>query len=559
MTEASDPRPAVPGPQPRPVILCVDDEPEVLRALGRDLRRHYGEHYRVLRADSGEAALEALRELKTRGEAVALIVSDQRMPGLGGTELLAASAELFPDARRVLLTAYADTDAAIYAINRSRVHHYLTKPWDPPEEKLYGVLDDLLEEWQAGYRPGFGGLRVVGSRWSPESHAIKDFLARNGVPYTFFDVERDPGAQRFLPARLPLVLLGGGERLEAPELAELARRAGIERQATLPFYDLAIVGGGPAGLAAAVYAASEGLRTVLVEREAPGGQAGTSSRIENYLGFPSGVSGGELARRAVAQAERFGVELVCPHEVQALRLEGPYRHLRLTDGSELSCHAVILSTGLEWQRLPARGAEALTGRGVYYGAALTEAMSCANEQVYIVGGGNSAGQAAVYFARYARQVHLLVRGEDLAAKMSQYLVDQIEATANIEVLTRHEIVECHGQEHLEALCLLDHGSGKQRSVVATSLFCFIGAVPRTAWLQDVVARDERGYVLVGNDLAPGQLRRWPLERRPYPLEASVPGVFAVGDVRAGSVKRVASAVGEGSVAVSFVHQHLASL
>jgi thioredoxin reductase (NADPH) len=545
---------------PKPALLVVDDDPDVLRAIARDLRRRYGQDYRVLRAASADDGLAALDELKERGDPVALLLSDQRMPRMNGVEFLSEAMQRFPRSKRALLTAYADTQAAIDAINRSQVDYYLLKPWDPPEERLYPVLDDLLADWRASYRPGYGGVRVIGSRWSAQSHQLKDFLARSGIPYQFVDVEED-GASEAVEAttELPLVILPDGERLEAPDVQALAERLGRRTTAGAEFYDLAIVGGGPAGLASAVYGASEGLRTVLVEREAPGGQAGTSSNIENYLGFPSGLSGADLARRAVTQAERFGVEIVAPQEVKGLTVEGPYKRLHLADGSEIACHVLMLATGVAWRQLPARGADRLTGRGIYYGAAMTEALSCKDETVYIVGAGNSAGQAAMHFAEYAARVVMLIRGDDLGAKMSQYLVERIEAHERIDVRLNTEVVEVCGGDHLESLVLEDSAAGERESVETRYLFVFIGAAPHTDWLDTLVVRDERGFVLTGPDLADGHLDGWPLEREPFLLEASVPGIFVAGDVRHESVKRVASAVGEGSVAVHFMHRHLASL
>ena len=547
----------------KPAILVVDDDPDVLRAIARDLRRRYGHDYRVLRAASGREALEAVDELKERGDAVALLLSDQRMPRMDGVAFLSEAMQRFPRSKRALLTAYADTEAAISAINTSQVDYYLLKPWDPPEERLYPVLDDLLEDWQASYRPGYGGVRVVGSRWSAETHALKDFLARNAVPYAFVEADSDEGFD-LLGARngetdLPLVILPEGERMEAPAASAVAQRLGLRTSAESEFYDLAIVGGGPAGLASAVYGASEGLRTVLIEREAPGGQAGTSSRIENYLGFPSGLSGADLARRAVAQAERFGVEIIAPQEVESLTVDGPYKRLRLSDGSEVSCHVLMLATGVSWRKLPAPGADRLSGRGVYYGAAMTEAMSCRDEEVYIVGAGNSAGQAAMYFAEYAARVVMLLRGDDLGAKMSHYLVERIEEHPKIDVLLHTEVAEACGGEHLESLVLKNNETDETEHVDTRYLFVFIGAAPRTDWLGETVVRDERGFVLTGPDLDDHHLDGWPLEREPFLLEANIPGVFVAGDVRHESVKRVASAVGEGSVAVHFMHRHLATL
>ncbi|MCG8455690.1 MAG: FAD-dependent oxidoreductase [Holophagales bacterium] len=544
----------------RPAILTVDDDPDVLRAVARDLRRRYGKEYRIVRADSGPAALGVLDELASREEPVALLLSDQRMPEMDGVRFLEQARDRMLHSKRVLLTAYADTEAAIDAINRSQVDYYLLKPWDPPEERLYPVLDDLLSDWRAGYRPPFTGIRLVGDRWSPQTHALKDFLARNHVPYRFLDVEESPEAAALAEgeARLPLALLADGRQLVAPTAAELAEALGLRTRAEEPFYDLAIVGGGPAGLASAVYGGSEGLRTVLVEREATGGQAGTSSRIENYLGFPAGLSGWDLARRATDQARRFGVELLTPQVVESLRVEGPYKHLSLGDGSTLSCHVLMLSMGVSWRRLP--GTEELAGRGVYYGAAITEAMGCKGESVYVVGAGNSAGQAALYLADFADRVTMLVRGSTLAAKMSSYLTDRIEAHDRIEVRTGIAVETFHGEDRLTGLTLYHKATDTREDVEARYLFAFIGAAPRTDWLRGVVALDDHGFVLTGPDLDPEtHLSDWPLEREPWLLETNVPGIFAAGDVRHASIKRVASAVGEGSVAVYFMHRYLESL
>ncbi|HKZ00761.1 MAG TPA: FAD-dependent oxidoreductase [Pyrinomonadaceae bacterium] len=554
----------------KPVLLTVDDDREVLRAIERDLRRKYGNDYRVLRAESGVAGLEIVRELKLRNNAVALFLIDQRMPGISGVEFLAQAISLFPDAKRVLLTAYADTDAAIAAINEAGVDHYLLKPWHPPEENLYPVLDELLEDWQAAFPPPFEGIRVLGNRWSPASHNIKDFLARNHVPYQWLDIETaaaDSEVRELVDLleeeetrKLPIVILPNGLRLQQPTLAELAQNAGLKTRAAEAFYDLAIVGGGPAGLAAAVYGASEGLRTVMIEREAPGGQAGMSSRIENYLGFPSGLSGADLARRAVVQAKRFGVEILSA-EATALRLEGPYRFLRLADGAEVSCHALLVATGVQWRKLEAPGVERLTGAGIYYGAAMTEAMSTRDEDVYIVGGANSAGQAAMYFSRYARRVVMLVRGSSLSASMSQYLISQLKATPNAQIVFNSSVIEAHGKDRLEAISIHCELTNEVNKVAANSLFIMIGAAPNTEWLANIVERDERGFILSGPLLMRDGRRPngWTLDRDPALLETNVPGIFVVGDVRHGSVKRVASGVGEGSVAISFVHQYLSKV
>ena len=554
--------------QTKPVLLTVDDDPEVLQAVARDLRREYGDRFRVLRADSGATALEVLKQLELRNDPVALFLVDQRMPQISGVEFLEQAMELFPEAKRVLLTAYADTDAAIRAINTVKIDYYLLKPWDPPEERLYPVLNDLLDDWLSSFRPPFTGIRVIGNRWSPQSHQVKDFLARNQVPYQWLDVEIEEEARRLVEyveseknSQLPLVLFPDGSRLIQPSNVQVAEKIGLRTQAERPFYDLAIVGAGPAGLAAAVYGASEGLTTVMIEREAPGGQAGSSSRIENYLGFPVGLSGADLARRAVTQARRFGVEILTPQEVMSVRVEDPYRIIKLVDGSEISCHALLIATGVSWRKLDVPGIEKLTGAGVYYGAAQTEAIACSGEEVYIIGGANSAGQAAMYFSKYARKVTMLVRGESLTASMSQYLIDQISATENITVSVRSSVLEVKGEASLEAITIANADTGEKQTVPATSLFIFIGAQPSTDWLDGVVERDERGFILSGPDLMRDRRRPkgWTLDRDPYLLEASVPGIFVAGDVRYKSVKRVASGVGEGSISVQFIHQYLSKV
>jgi len=553
----------------KPILLTVDDDPDVLRAIERDLRRQYSKDYRVLRADAGATALAALHQVDERGEPVALFLVDQRMPRMSGVEFLEQARAVFPDAKRVLLTAYADTEAAIRAINTVKVDYYSMKPWDPPEENLYPVLDDLLDDWQAQYRPPFQGIRVIGHRWSADSHALRDFLGRNSVPYQWIDVESNGEEARALlqkvgldDSRLPAVLFDDGSQLAEPSIQQVAEKIGGRTRAERPFYDLVIVGGGPAGLAAAVYGASEGLDTVLVEREAPGGQAGTSSRIENYLGFPSGLSGGDLARRAVTQARRFGVEIISPQEVAGIRVEDPYRYVALGDGAELSCHALLIATGVQYRTLDVPGVDRLTGAGVYYGAAMTEALSCAGDDVYIVGGANSAGQAAMYFARYARQVVLLVRGDGLTSSMSKYLIDDIADQPNIVVRPRSQVAEACGEASLERLVIADGTTGEHETVPAKALFIFIGAVPRTGWLDGVVQRDAQGFILSGPDLKrddKGRLPGWTLDRDPFLLETNVPGVFVAGDVRHRSIKRVASGVGEGSIAVQFIHQYLSKV
>ena len=555
---------------PRPVMLAVDDDPDVLRAVERDLRQRYSDRYRVMSADSGLSALNILTRLSQRAEPVALLIADHRMPHMTGIEFLTAAIRDFPDVRRVLLTAYADTEAAIGAINVVKLDHYLLKPWDPPDRNLYPVLDDLLDHWGASYRPPFEGIRVIGTRWSRHCYEMREFLARNQIPYQWLDIEsaeRDAetaqtiAAQREGLNRLPVVLLTDGTTLVDPSQGELADRLGLRTHSDTSSFDLAIVGGGPAGLAAGVYGASEGLKTVIVERKAPGGQAGLSSRIDNYLGFPSGLSGNDLARRAVAQAKRFGAEILAPQEVVQVRSQGPYRVITLADGGELSCHAIVIASGVQWRKLDVPGIERLRGAGVYYGAAPTEALSCREEDVYIVGGANSAGQAAIHFARYAKNVIMLVRGESLGATMSQYLIHDIEQTPNIRVDFGVQVVGVHGTEKLEAISIACGRSGSVDRLPATSLFVFIGAAPRTEWLDGYVERDDRGFILTGQDLVrQGQRpKRWSADRDPYLLETSVPGVFAVGDVRHGSIKRVASGVGEGSIAIQFVHAHLAKV
>lgn len=558
----------------KPILLAVDDDSSVLDALVQDLRRHYGSRYRIVRATSGQSALDVLAELKRRGDAVALLLSDQRMPGISGVEFLEKSIPVFPTAKRVLLTAYADTDAAIRAINAAKIHYYLTKPWDPPEEKLYAVLDDLLESWNQDYRPPFDGLRVIGSRWSPDGHRIRDFLSRNHIPYQWLD----PGLEKELhttgnqqaktegaalleqykldPGKLPVVLFANGEALVQPQVSELGAKVGLRTLAERDFYDLVIVGAGPAGLGAAVYGASEGLKTLVIEPAAPGGQAGSSSRIENYLGFPAGLSGMDLARRATVQATRFGAEFLT-QRATGIRTDGQYHFIQLMDGHEVACHCALIATGVDYRKLDAPGLDNLSGAGVYYGAALTEAISCKDERVFIVGGANSAGQAAMHFAQYSAKVTMLVRAESLEKSMSSYLIEQIHATPNIEVRPHTQVVAgCGSEGHLYAIRLsTPEGEVEER---ASALFIFVGGEPKTDWLPPDVLRDARGFVLSGSDLAlAGKSFHWKLDRPPYLLETSVPGIFVAGDVRHGSIKRVASAVGQGSIVVPFVHEYLA--
>jgi thioredoxin reductase (NADPH) len=545
----------------KPVLLALDDDAPVLRAVERDLRARYGDDYRVIGAGSGGEALEVVRELTQRGDPVALFLVDQRMPSMTGTEFLAEAIPLQPDAKRVLLTAYADTDVAIRAINELRLDQYLLKPWDPPEDRLYPVVDDLLADWSAAFRPPFEGLRLLSGRWAPRGHAIRDFLTRNQVPYVWLDPEADEEGRRVAasldaPAdpTQPVVLLPDGRVLRDPANRDVADAIGMSTHAALPFYDLVIVGAGPAGLAAAVYGASEGLKTLLVEREAPGGQAGTTSRIENYLGFPSGLTGSDLARRALAQARRLGAEILSSQEASGVRDEAPYRIVALTDGGEVSCQAVVVATGVSYRQLEVPGAAELAGAGVYYGAATTEAVLYRDAEVAVIGAGNSAGQATVHLSRFARRVHLVIRGDDLGAGMSAYLVEQIGALENVELHRNTEATAMRGADHLESATFATPDGELELSVNA--VFIFIGQQPRTAWLDGIVRRDPRGFILTGPDVAADG---WNLDRPPFLLESSLPGLFAAGDVRHESVKRIASAVGDGAMAVQIVHRYLTQL
>ena len=556
---------------PKPVILAVDDDVPVLRAIERDLRARYGKDYRVVAASSGTEALEAVRQLTVRGSAIGLFVVDQRMPVMTGIEFLSQAIELQPDAKRMLLTAYADTDVAIQAINEIQLDHYILKPWDPPEERLYPITDDLLADWSANHRPPFEGLRLLAGRWAPSGHAIRDYLTRNQVPYQWVDPEEDDEGRRLsaglaetnpelgpIDPSVPIVLFPDGTVLRDPATRDIAERVGLQTRAALPFYDLVIVGGGPAGLAAAVYGASEGLKTILIEREAPGGQAGTTSRIENYLGFPAGLTGGDLARRALAQARRLGAEILSPQDVTGIRREDPYRVVTIGDGSDISCQTIVVATGVSYRQLDLPGAAQLAGAGIYYGSATAEAVLFRDAEVGVLGGGNSAGQAAVYLSRYAKRVLVLIRGPQNSG-MSQYLIDQMAAIPNIEVRLSSSISEVRGDTHLSGATIAGPDGEEETSVAA--LFIFIGQQPRTEWLEGTVLRNKGGFVLTGSSLmddgrAPAG---WGMTREPFLLESSMPGVFCAGDVRWASVKRIASAVGEGAMAVQFVHQYRAGL
>ena len=548
----------------KPVIMSVDDDPEVLGAIERDLRRHYKSDYRIVKAGSAREGLNAARQLKQRGTPVAMFLVDQRMPEMSGTELLTEVIKLYPDSQKVLLTAYADTEAAIVSINQIGLDHYLMKPWDPPDEKLYPVLDDLLSQWSMNVRLPFEGIRVAGTRFSPQSYEVKDFLSRNQVPYQWVDIDQDDATRELVTSlegglsRLPVVLFPDGSHLTVPSTRELADKAGLQTHASKPFYDLIIVGGGPAGLANAVYGASEGLRTLLVEQRAPGGQAGTSSRIENYLGFPSGVTGADLAQRATAQAKRFGAEMLTAQEVVSIRREDPYRFVKLADGTEISSYAVLLATGMSVRTLEAPGIEPLLGIGVYYGAAMSEAATYRDQHVSIVGGANSAGQGALFFSRYAKKVTMIIRAAGLNPSMSQYLVDRVNATENIEVIHRVEVSSVRGEGRLEEITLRNLDSGQEKPLAAAAMFIFIGTAPRSEMAAGIVERDEKGFILTGPDLprtARG-IKGWNLDRDPFLFETNIPGIFAAGDVRSGANRRVAAAVGEGSAAIYTIHKYL---
>jgi len=547
----------------RPVILAVDDEPEVLGAVQRDLRSHFAGDYRILGATGGQEAIETIKELALRGDPLALILADQRMPTVTGVDVLRESLELFPTARKALLTAYADTDVAIDAINEIGLDHYIMKPWDPPEEKLYPILDDLLSDWQAGFRPTFDGIRIISQEWSKPAFGLKAFLAMNQIPYRSQTLENDPEARRLMETAgvqlvdLPLVLLAGGDPLTNPSINELAERIGLKSRASSPTYDVAIVGAGPAGLAAAVYGASEGLKTILIESSAPGGQAAQSTLIENYLGFPKGISGADLARRAYSQATRLGAEVLVPAEVEGVERKDPYKLLHMADGSTLTTKALVVTSGVAYRHLSAGGLDELSGAGVYYGTSNIEANYHRGQPMYVVGGGNSAGQAALFLTRFTESVTIVIRRTDLSETMSQYLIDNIDANDSVEVMARSQLLEAKGSDHLESIVFKNLDSAAAIEVEAASLFIFIGQKAHTDWLSGVVQLDDRGFVLSGSDIS--QLKGWNVDRDPLPLETSVPGIFVAGDVRHGSIRRVAGATGEGSTAIRFVHQHLSSL
>jgi thioredoxin reductase (NADPH) len=602
----------------RPVLLTVDDDPQVVRAIERDLRQQYGKRFRILKAESGQEALKLVKKLRLRNEILALLLADQRMPQMSGVSLLEEVMNIFPEARRVLLTAYADTEAAIRSINKAKIDYYLMKPWDPPEEHLYPILDDLLDDWWALVKPPFEGIRIIGLRWSPKSYDVKHFLARSGIPYQWLDIEANEEAHKlvsyleltsknsssgspstlpkiatssssfsFLENKkmgnndnnnsssstrlessqshssslsLPVVIFPDGSYIEEPSNSELAEKIGLKTHAQMPFYDLIIIGGGPAGLAAAVYGASEGLSTLLIERQAPGGQAGMSSNIENYLGFPSGLSGSSLARRAATQAARFGAEILAPQEVVSLRIDGPYRIVKLNDGTEISCHALLIACGVSYRELKdVKGIDKLTGSGVYYGASMVEALSCKGEDVFMVGGANSAGQSALHFSKYAKTVTLVVRGDSLSKSMSHYLIHQIDETNNINVLLNSKVTEVRGENRLEFITITNTQTGQLQTFPSHGLYIFIGAVPHTDVLVGLIERDANGFILTGPDLIHNGHKNpqgWTLDRQPYLLETNIPGIFAAGDVRHGSMKRVAASVGEGSIAVQLIHQYL---
>ena len=551
----------------KPIILSVDDDPQVLKSIRNDLRSRYRSDYRIISSTSANEVLNSLPDLKKQGEVIALFLSDQRMPEQLGVDFLESAKDCYPDAKRVLLTAYSDTAAAIKAINSVGLDHYLMKPWEPPEEKLYPVLDDLLEEWQGQYRPDFQGIKLIGYQYSPKSHRIKDFLAGNLRPYQWLDIETNSKARELVSLHeiaskdLPAVIFEDGSNIVDPNIQQLASKVGLTTTAKSEMYDLVIVGAGPAGLAAGVYGSSEGLKTLLIEKRAPGGQAGTSSRIENYLGFPKGLSGSDLARRAITQVQRLGTEFLSPQEVQGINTEGQYKMITLADGSKINTRSIIVSTGVDYRKLPAKNADQFTGAGVYYGAAITEAGSCKNKEVYIIGGGNSAGQGAVYLSKFAKKVHILIRKPDLSSSMSSYLIEQINNIDNIEVCGRRQVLAANGSDHLESIIVQNMDDQSEEECVTSAMFIFIGARPYTDWLGATFIRDHKGFLVTGRDLGlhDNYKNFWKEEREPFLLETCQPGIFAAGDVRSGAMNRVASAVGEGSMAVKFVHEYLSEV
>ncbi|WP_407429838.1 FAD-dependent oxidoreductase [Arcticibacter sp.] len=550
-----------------PIVFCIDDDPQVLRALVRDLKAQYRKEYKILSTSSVSEGLEGLLELKNKGEAVALFIADQRMPEMDGVSFLVKALDFYPDAKRVLLTAYSDTDAAIKAINEVKLDYYLMKPWDPPEERLFPVIDDLLDEWQNGYRPDFKGLKVVGYQFSPKSHNLKEYLAGNLVPYQWMDIETNKEALQLLELNgllltdLPVVFCEDGTFLKAPSIQELAQKVGLNPALRNEVYDVVIIGAGPAGLAASVYGASEGLKTLLIERHSPGGQAGTSSKIENYLGFPSGLSGSELTRRALAQSTRFGAEFLSPQDVKAIHEKDGYKKILLDGGIEINTRTVVITTGVDYRKLETQGIEQFTGAGIYYGAAMTEAASCKDKEVYIVGGGNSAGQAAMYLSKFARNVYVVIRKADLTSSMSSYLIDQIKGTTNIHILARTEIKEALGNDRVEQIRVGSIDSNQSEMKRADAIYIFIGSKPYTDWIGKEIIRNDKGFIETGRDAKNYESfhKIWKLQRDPYLLETSAHGIFAAGDVRANAMNRVASAVGEGSMAISFVHKYLAEV
>jgi thioredoxin reductase (NADPH) len=551
----------------RPIIFTIDDDPQVLRAITRDLRSHYGKEYKVMSTESAGEALEALVEIKNAGDVVAIFISDQRMPEMPGVDFLQQAIKIYPEAKRVLLTAYSDTDAAIKAINDVQLDYYLMKPWDPPEDKLFPIINDLLNDWQSYYTPAFRGIKLIGYQFSPQSHTVKDYLGSNLIPYQWMDIEKNDEAKSMLALnglatdQLPIVFFEDGSYKAKPTIVDIAQKIGINAKITNEIYDVVIIGAGPAGLAASVYGASEGLRTLLIDRKAPGGQAGSSSRIENYLGFPAGLSGADLTRRAITQAKRLGAEFLSPRTVQDIQERDGYKYIILEDGIEIISRSIVITTGVDYRKLEVKGIDDFTGAGIYYGAAITEASACKDKEVYIIGGGNSAGQAAMYLSKFAKRVYIIIRKESLVATMSAYLIEQIAGTSNIEVCPFTEIIEALGHNCLEKLTLINVNTKETVTKEASALYIFIGAKPYTDWIHMGIIKSKNNFIETGRDLNSYDTfaKGWKLKRDPFLLETSCPGIFAAGDVRAGAMNRVASAVGEGSMAISFVHKYLAGV